>query len=206
MPITKQRLSLTVLKGPFAGFLIVMLLFTLGNSSDAFLILRAQEIGIAPVLIPIVYALFNLVSSLTAIPAGKLSDRLGRRRAITLGWVVYALTYLGFAIAPWPWLIWGLYAFYGLFYSLTEGAAKALVAELVPEANRGAAYGLYNASIGVMALPASLLAGLLWTHVSSAAPFAFGAGVAFLALIALRFVPTLSASSPLSVAAPDDGN
>jgi MFS family permease len=187
--ISKQRISLAVLKGPFAGFLAVMLLFTLGNSSDAFLILRAQDVGVAAVMIPVVYALFNLVSALAAIPAGRLSDRIGRRRAITYGWAVYALTYLGFALAGQAWMIWVLYAFYGLFYALTEGAGKALVAELVPDANRGAAYGLYNASIGVMALPASLVAGVLWTRVSPAAPFAFGAAMAFLAFVALRFVP-----------------
>ena len=104
---------------------------------------------------------------------------------------MYAITYLGFALAPSAWTIWVLYAFYGLFYA-TEGAGKALVAELVPDAQRGGAYGLYNASIGVMALPASLIAGWLWTQVSSAAPFAFGAAMATLALVALRWVPKLT--------------
>jgi len=187
-PVTKQRISLAVLKGPFVGFLAVMLLFTLGNSSDAFLILRAQDVGVAAAIIPVVYALFNLVSAAAAIPAGKLSDRIGRRRAITYGWAIYALTYLGFALARQPWMIWGLYAFYGLYYALTEGSGKALVAELVPDANRGAAYGLYNAAIGVMALPASVIAGFLWTNISPAAPFAFGAAIAFLAFIGLNFV------------------
>jgi len=194
-PISKQRISLAAVKGPFAGFLAVMLLFTLGNSSDAFLILRAQDAGVATVMIPIVYALFNLVSALAAIPAGKLADRIGRRRVITYGWGVYAITYLGFALAPSAWMIWALYAFYGLFYALTEGAGKALVAELVPDAQRGGAYGLYNASIGVMALPASLIAGWLWTQVSSAAPFAFGAAMAALALVALHFVPVIKTAS-----------
>jgi len=187
-PVTKQRISLAVLKGPFVGFLAVMLLFTLGNSSDAFLILRAQDVGVAAAIIPVVYALFNLVSAAAAIPAGKLSDRIGRRRAITYGWAIYALTYLGFALARQPWMIWGLYAFYGLYYALTEGSGKALVAELVPDANRGAAYGLYNAAIGVMALPASVIAGFLWTNISPAAPFAFGSAIAFLAFIGLNFV------------------
>ncbi len=195
MPISKQRISLAVLKGPFAWFLAVMLLFTLGNSSDAFLILRAQNAGVATVLIPIVYALFNLVSALTAIPAGKLADRIGRRRVIMYGWIVYALTYLGFAFAPSALAIWGLYAFYGLYYALTEGAGKALVAELVPDEQRGGAYGLYNASIGVMALPASLIAGFLWNQISPAAPFAFGGIIALLALVALQFVPRVKTSN-----------
>jgi MFS family permease len=189
--ISKQRLSLTALKGPFVSFLAVMLLFTLGNSSDAFLILRAQDVGVATVMIPVVYALFNLVSALAAIPAGRLSDRIGRRRALIYGWAIYALTYLGFALARQPWMIWGLYAFYGLFYAFTEGSGKALVAEIVPDVNRGAAYGLYNASIGIMALPASLIAGALWTRVSPSAPFVFGAIMAFLAFIGLRLVPDL---------------
>jgi MFS family permease len=191
MPVSKQRISLSVLKGPFAGLLAVMLLFTLGNSSDAFLILRAQDVGVASVLIPVVYALFNLVSAAAAIPVGKLADRVGRRAMIAWGWGVYALTYLGFAVVTAPWMIWGLFAFYGLFYALTEGSAKALVAELVPDANRGVAYGLYNAAVGVMALPASLIAGALWTRVSPAAPFAFGAVLALLALVGLGFVPRL---------------
>jgi MFS family permease len=187
--VTKQPLSLRVLRGPFAGFLAVMLLFTLGNSSDAFLILRAQSVGVPVALIPIVYAVFNLVSALTAIPAGRLADRVGRRRVIGYGWGVYAVAYLGFALATAPWMIWGLYAFYGLFYALTEGSAKALVAELVPDASRGAAYGLYSAAIGVMALPASVIAGVLWTRISPAAPFAFGAALATAAVLGLTLVP-----------------
>jgi len=188
-PVNKQAISVKVLRGPFAGFLIVMLIFTLGNSSDAFLILRANDVGIQPVVIPLIIAAFNLVSALAAIPAGKLSDRIGRRKAITIGWAIYAVTYLGFALVKAPWMVWGLYILYGLYYAFTEGSGKAMVAELVPEANRGAAYGLYNASIGVMALPASLIAGALWERVSSAAPFAFGAIVAFIAFVALWFIP-----------------
>ncbi len=188
-PVKKQAISFDVLRGPFGWLLGVMLVFTLGNSSDAFIILRAQGVGVAAVLIPIVYALFNLVSALTAIPAGKLADRIGRRRVIGYGWGVYALAYAGFAVASAPWMIWALYGFYGLFYSLTEGSAKAMVAELVPDENRGAAYGLYSASVGVMALPASLIAGALWNRISPAAPFAFGAALAAIAFVGLQMVP-----------------
>lgn len=187
-PVKKQLVSLKVLKGSFAGFLVIMLLFTLGNSSDAFLILRAEDVGVSSTTIPIVIAVFNLISALTAIPAGKLSDRIGRRKAISIGWGIYALTYLGFSIVNRAWKVWILYAIYGLYYAFTEGSAKSMVAELVPEENRGAAYGLFNASIGVMALPASVIAGYLW-NISSAAPFAFGALMAFLAFVALRFLP-----------------
>jgi MFS family permease len=192
--VKKQPISLAVLKGHFAAFLGVMLFFTLGNSSDAFLILRAQNVGVPAITIPVIYALFNLVSAAAAIPAGHLADRIGRRRTITYGWIVYALAYLGFALAQRAWSIWVLYAFYGLYYALTEGAGKALVAELVPDARRGAAYGAYNASIGLMALPASLIAGVLWTRISPAAPFAFGAAVAFLAVMGLRLVPDFTAA------------
>lgn len=188
-PVRKQPISLSVMRGPFAGFLTVMLLFTLGNSSDAFLILRAQNVGVPGVQIPIVYAVFNLISALAAIPAGALSDRVGRRRVIAAGWTVYALAYIRFALARASWVIWFVYAFYGLFYALTEGSAKAMVAELVPNATRGTAFGLYNAAIGVMALPASLIAGFLWSRVSPAAPFAFGAALAVAAVIGLSFVP-----------------
>lgn len=187
-PVTKLSISLNSLKGPFAGFLIIMLLFTLGNSSDAFLILRAEDTGIPSTTIPLVVALFNLISALTAIPAGRLSDRIGRQKAITIGWGIYALAYFGFAFAQKTWMIWILYSFYGLYYAFTEGSAKAMVAELVPEANRGAAYGLFNASIGVMALPASVIAGFLW-NISSGAPFLFGGLMAFLAFISIQFLP-----------------
>lgn len=188
-PVKKQPISLRSFRGPFAGFLAVMLLFTLGNSSDAFIILRAQNVGVSVALIPIVYAVFNLVSALTAIPAGNLADRVGRRRVIRYGWAVYALAYLGFALADASWMIWIFYALYGLFYALTEGSAKAMVAEFVPDENRGAAYGLYNASVGVMALPASVIAGALWNRISPAAPFAFGAALAALAFVGLSLVP-----------------
>lgn len=197
-PVKKQPVSFAVLRGPFAGFLGVMLLFTLGNSSDAFIILRAQDLGMATVAIPIAYAGFNLVSAAASIPAGRLSDRIGRRRTIALGWAVYALAYLGFALARGGWAVWGIWAFYGLFYALSEGSAKAMIAELVQEANRGAAFGLYNAAVGVMALPASLVAGFLWHRVSPAAPFAFGAGVAALALVGLAVLPSLEANGQVS--------
>jgi len=178
-----------VLRGPFARFLVVMLLFTLGNSSDAFLVLRAHSVGFAPVLIPVAFAVLNLTSAAAAIPCGGLSDRIGRRPVIAMGWGVYALAYLGFALVRLPWMIWGLFAFYGLFYALTEGAAKAMVSELVPEERRGTAFGLYNAAVGILAFPSSLIAGILYQRVSPAAPFALGAALAALALMGLLFVP-----------------
>ncbi len=184
-PAGKFVFDFSVLKGKFLWFFMIMLVFTLGNSSDAFLILRAQDVGVTPVVIPVIIAVFNLLYALLAIPCGVLSDRIGRVRVIQLGWLVYAATYLGFAVAQSAWHIWVLYAVYGMYYAMTEGVAKALVAQLVDEGHRGAAFGLYNASLGLLALPASAIAGFLWDQVSSSAPFYFGAGLALVATILL---------------------
>jgi MFS family permease len=173
-------------------FLIVLVLFTLGNSSDAFIILRGQERGLS--LLPVMGMLmtFNAVYSVVSGPAGSLSDRLGRPRLLLAGWLFYVLVYLGFALSNAGWHVWALFGLYGLFYALTEGTAKALVADLTQPGQRGAAYGLYNAAIGLSAMPASLIAGLLWQGVGPwagfgpAAPFVFGASMA--AAAALLFM------------------
>jgi MFS family permease len=179
----------------FRAFLTVMLLFTLGNSSDAFLVLRAQAAGASVVGILGMLACFNLVYALAAAPAGRRSDRGDRRRTIIAGWLIYALVYLGFALATEVWMFWLLFGVYGLYYAQTEGVAKALVADLIPPARRGTAYGLYNAAVGLGALPASLLGGLLWQGIGGwagfgpAAPFAFGAGLALVSAILLWRLP-----------------
>lgn len=180
-----RDISLRLLKGRFAVLLLVVLVFTLGNSSDAFLLLRAQDLGVKAALIPVVYALFNLSYAGLALPAGYLSDRVGRRAMLLAGWIIYAVVYLGFASASQTWHVWVLWAVYGAYYATSEGAAKALVAEVVPDAERGTAYGLFNASIGVMALPASFIAGWLWSHYGAAAPFWFGAVMAAVAVALL---------------------
>jgi len=177
------------LTAPFGWFLALSALFALGNSSDAFLVLRATNLGLPVALVPVVVALMNLTSAAAATPFGALADRIGRRRMLAAGWVVYALVYLGFGFAGTAVAVWWLYGLYGLFYALTEGSAKALVAELVPEEARGRAYGAYNASLGVLALPASLLAGILWNRVSPAAPFYFGGAVALVAVLGLSIAP-----------------
>jgi len=169
----------------FKIFLIVMGVFTLGNSSDFFVILRAQNMG-SPVLhIILMLVLFNVSYAAISVPAGMLSDRLGRRRIIVLGWAVYALVYLGFATASSSWQIWGLFVGYGIYYGVVEGVARAFVADLVPEAKRGTAYGYYHGVVGLTLLPASLIAGWLWDTVNPAAPFYLGAGLAFLAMLCL---------------------
>ena len=171
----------------FRRFLIIMVIFTLGNSSDSFLILRGQERGLSMLHIMGMLLTFNAVYSLLSGPLGTLSDRIGRRRLILGGWLLYGLVYLGFALASSGWQIWLLFGSYGVFYALTEGAAKALVADLVPAQQRGTAYGYFNAAIGLSALPASLIAGVLWQGLGSwlgfgpSAPFFFGAALALLA-------------------------
>lgn len=174
-----------MLSRKFYAFLAIMVVFTLGNSSDTFLILRAQNVGVAVLAIPLVYALFNFFYASASVPLGSLSDRIGRERVIILGWVAYALAYLGFAVAAQAYQIWLLFAFYGIYYATTEGVAKALIADLVVSEHRGKAYGIYNSVIGLIALPASVIAGFLWDSVSAAAPFFFGAAMAAVATVLL---------------------
>ena len=169
----------------FKIFLGIIFLFSLGNSSDAFLILRAQSLGNPVLHILLMLVLFNFVYASVSTPAGILSDKLGRKRVILLGWVIYALVYLGFGLASASWQLWLLFALYGLYYGLAEGVARAFVADLVPVEKRGTAYGLFHGVVGITLLPASVIAGWLWQVVNPAAPFLFGAGLAFLAMIGL---------------------
>jgi len=169
----------------FKLFLIIMAVFTLGNSSDFFVILRAQNLGTSVVYVVLMLVLFNITYAATSLPAGVLSDRLGRRRVIAVGWFIYALVYLGFALASEPWQVWLLFACYGVFYGMAEGVARAFVADLVPAEKRGTAFGLYHGVVGLTLLPASLLAGWLWQAFSPAAPFFFGAGLAFIAMVGI---------------------
>jgi MFS family permease len=180
-------LSLNGMDRRFKAYLGVVVLFTLGNSSDAFIILRAQERGLSVLQIIGMLMTFNAIYSVLSGPAGALSDRIGRRRLILSGWLVYGMIYLGFALAQTGAAVWVLFGLYGVFYALTEGSAKALVADLVPDEKRGTAYGLYSAAIGLAALPASVIAGILWQGIGTwngfgpAAPFVFGMGMALLA-------------------------
>jgi MFS family permease len=169
----------------FLAFLVVVIIFTLGNSSDSFIILRAQNRGLSVLQIMGMLMTFNAIYSLLAGPMGSLSDRIGRRKLMLAGWTIYGLVYLGFALSQTGAQIWALYAIYGVYYALTEGVAKALVADFVPQEQRGTAYGLFNAAIGLTALPASLIAGILWQYINPAAPFVFGASLSLLAGVLL---------------------
>jgi len=172
----------------FKLFLAIMAVFTLGNSSDFFVILRAQNLGSSILYVTLMLVLFNITYAVTALPAGLLSDRLGRRRVIALGWAIYAVVYLGFAVASELWQVWLLFAYYGVYYGVVEGVARAFVADLVPEEKRGTAYGLYHGVVGITLLPASLIAGWLWQAISPAAPFFLGAALAFLAMVGIMGV------------------
>lgn len=184
---------------PFApGFKVVMgavLLFTLGNSTDAFLLLRATSVGVSIAQVPLIWAMFNGVKALASTLGGSLSDRIGRRPVVLTGWLMYAATYAGFAVATQAWQVWALFAAYGLTFGLTEGTEKALVADLTPAARRGAAFGWYNLVIGVGALPASILFGTLWTTAGPAVAFATGGAIALIAALVLAAAPIRRASA-----------
>ena len=195
--VTGQRavpkFSLRSMGKPFNIFLVIVSIFTLGNSSDGFLVLRAQNLGISVTSILVMLAIFNLVTALVATPAGARSDRVGRRQLIIGGWLVYAVIYFGFALAQHAWQVWLLYISYGLYFGLAFGTANAMVADLVPENMRGTAFGTYNAVIGLLAFPASLIAGLLWQGIGSwggfgpSAPFLFGGSLALVAALLMAF-------------------
>jgi len=172
----------------FWRFLGVLFLFTLAASSDAFLLLRASSLGVTVSQIPILWAMLHVVKSASTVVGGRLSDHVGRRPLILGGWMVYALTYLGFALASSAWHVWALFLVYGLYFGATEGVEKALVADLVPEDRRGAAFGWFNAALGVGALPASILFGVLWERAGAATAFLTGAAIAGAATLLLLVV------------------
>jgi MFS family permease len=169
----------------FKLFLVVMALFTLGNSSDFFVVMRAQNLEVSVFHITLMLVLFNATYAAVALPAGKLSDRIGRKRVMAMGWGIYALVYLGFALAGEAWQVWLLFASYGVYYGIANGVARAFVADLVPTEKRGTAYGLYHGVVGLSLLPAGLIAGWLWQAFSPEAPFFLGAGLATLAAIGM---------------------
>lgn len=170
---------------PFGLFLLLVAFFELGNSADAFLVLRARSLGESVVGILGMLVVFNLVYTLISAPAGALSDRVPRKAVIVAGWFAYALIYLGIGAVGRSWAMWLWYAAYGAYYGAAYGTARALVADIVPVALRGTAYGAYSTVVGAMNLPASVIAGLLWDRFSPGAPFFFGAAVALVAALGL---------------------
>ncbi len=162
----------------FYFFLFVLLVFALGNSADAFLLLRLTDLGIAPAMIPLIWAAHHVVKAAVSVVGGAKSDRLGRRKIIGAGWAVYALVYAGFAVTASPARLIALFMVYGFYYGFAEGTEKALVADLAPAGLRGTAFGLYNAVLGIGALLASLVFGLIWSTAGPAAAFGVGAALA----------------------------
>ena len=172
----------------FWAYLVVVLLFTLGNSTDAFLLLRANQLGVPVAMAPILWALLNFVKSATGTYGGQLSDTMGRKPLIVGGWLLYSAVYFAFGWAAAAWQAWALFAVYGIFYGMTEGTEKALVADIVPRTRRGSAFGWYNLAIGLGALPASLIFGAIWDRAGAPSAFAFGATLALIAALLMAFV------------------
>jgi MFS family permease len=182
---TATSTSTGVLTPTLLSYLGVLALFSIGNSSDAFLLLRARSLGLRTEVIPLLWATLNLSKVVWAYLGGTLADRLPRARLIAGGWVVFAAVYFGLAAATAQWHLWALFVVYGLFYGLTEPVEKALVKDLVRADQRGRAYGAYNFVIGITVLPASLLTGALWHAAGPGAALAVDAGFACAAAVAL---------------------
>src|SRR5215207_785434 len=183
-----RQLSLRGFDGNFKRFLVLVSLFTLSNSTDAFLILRAQDAGVAGAAIPLLWSALHVTKVVSSIVGGNLSDRLGRKTLIVSGWLLYAAVYFGFAHVSTPAGAWALFLVYGVYFGLAEGAEKALVADLVRPEQRGTAYGLYNLAFGITVLPASLLMGALWDTWNPEAAFIVSAAIGSTAALLLALL------------------
>ena len=172
-------------------FLVVAFIFTLGNSSNAFLLLRAQNLNFTPATAILLYLVYNIVYGVVSYPAGKLSDRIGRKHILVVGYAFYGLVYLGFALVSAPeqaWILWGLFGLYGLYSGFTDGIEKALISDLAPSEIRATAIGLHATILGIGLFPASFVAGELWQHIGPSAAFYFGGGMGVLAAFGLFLV------------------
>ena len=187
----KIKLSLKEFDGNFKRLLIIVALFTLSNSTDAFLLLRAEQAGIPVTVLPLLWMGLHLSKVVSSLIFGDLSDRIGRKTLIFSGWILYALVYAGFAFVSSAWQAWALFLIYGIYFGLTEGAEKALVADLVPKEKRGTAYGFYNLAFSITVFPASLIFGALWNMFDSPiVPFLVSASISVCAAILLLTVQT----------------
>ena len=182
---TKLRLTLSPFGWQFRLYLVALTLFTLGNSSDAFLLVRAGELGVPAVHLPLLWCAFHIVKSAANLLAGHVSDRVGPTPVLLAGWVSYAAIYLAFAVATGAWQVWMIFLAYGFVYSLTEPPAKALVTRLVSADGRGLAFGWFNFAIGIAALPSSLIFGWLYERLGAVTAFGWGAALALVAALLL---------------------
>ena len=186
--LVRPNLSWKMFDGNFKRYILIVGLFTLSNSSDAFLLLKATDAGVSVALIPILWMTLHFSKVVFSLIGGELSDKVGRKPLIISGWLVYAVVYFGFGQADAEWQLWSLFIAYGLFFGLTEGAEKALVADLVEEEKRGTAFGLYNLAYSIGLFPASLLFGLIWYEFGDATAFTTGAALALVAAVAMSSV------------------
>lgn len=197
----RPKLTLAHFDWRFKFFVVITTLFAIGNSSDVFLILRSQQLGITTAMIPVVYLTFNLVYALSAIPAGIAADRFGKKRVVLVGFILFALIYYGFAVAGSATAAWVLFGLYGVFMGLTEGVQKAFLTTIIPPDFKATAFGVYNTAVGLALFPASLIGGWLWDRVSPAATFYYGSAMA--AVSTLLFIVFIAV---LGRQAPDQGN
>ena len=191
-PVTAPRLSVRALSPAFRGYLLAWGVFAIANSSDVFLILRARQLGMSTTMVIVLYAFYNLVYALTSPVLGHLSDILGRRRVLIGGLLVFALVYLGFALAADPKWLWALFAIYGLYTAATDGVGKAFAVDLVPTGIRASAIGLLGTITGIAALIASSVAGGVWQLIGPWAAFVYGAAGALIGSILLWRLPAES--------------
>lgn len=200
--VARPKLTFQHFSWQMKFFVLIATIFALGNSSDAFLILRAEQVGIAPVIIPVVYLTFNLVYSLSAVPAGIVADRFGKKPLILLGFLLFAGLYYGFAVAGSPAEAWVLFGCYGLFMGLTEGIQKGYLATIIPPDFKATAFGVYATAVGLATLPASLIGGILWDRISPAATFYFGAATATIAALLFLVLIIFDRGTPPSEVKP----
>jgi MFS family permease len=182
------KFSLNAFDSNFKKFLGVIALFTLSNSTDAFLLLRAEQAGVAPAMLPLLWMVLHFSKVFSSIAGGDLSDRIGRKKTIVAGWIVYAAVYGGFAFVDSAWQAWALFIVYGFYFGLTEGVEKALVADLVEDEKRGTGFGFYNLAYGITVFPASLIFGLVWTTLGATPAFLMSAAIS---VIAAAFLLTM---------------
>jgi MFS family permease len=194
-----RQLVATPVRNPLAGirtlprsyflYIAAASAFALANSSDAFLLLRAKDMGVGIAYLPLLWSMLHLIKSSTSIWGGKLSDRIGRRPVLIAGWTLYAAVYVGFALFTDGWQAWSLFITYGFFYGLTEGASRAVIADLIPEGQRGIAFGFWGMMEGLLLIAASILTGWLWDYTGSATiPFLFCGAMSFVGAILLLFL------------------
>lgn len=176
-------------------FLIIVFVFTLGNSTDALLLVKANEVGVKVAFIPLVYLITNLVSVLLSIPIGSLSDKIGKEKILVVGYFIYAIVYYGFGVTSSIGAIISLFALYGLYSAATDGIQKAFISDMIDKNKKGTGLGIYNALLGITLLPASLIAGLLYDKINSNIPFYFGASTAIIsAIMMIMFIITQNKS------------